>query len=165
MNVCDHHTSQTKQLIHISPCRALSLLNTLPPSTLDCPDVTKKILGDRPNTYTFTKVKSIIVDIKLYFSSQIISLILISFILGNGRAASARRGRWIAHLYCPTKHRCLNVEGTLWMREDKNVTYFDENIKKATIWRSQCQGGWITSTVPPDFFSSLASASCVLLSS
>ena len=40
-----------------SSLRALSLLNTLPPSTLDCPDVTKKILGDRPNTYTFTKVK------------------------------------------------------------------------------------------------------------
>ena len=37
--------------------RALSLLKTLPPSTLDSPDVTKKILGDRPNTYTFTKVK------------------------------------------------------------------------------------------------------------
>ena len=45
------------QLTHFLPYRALSLLKTLPPSTLDSPDVTKKILGDRPNTYTFTKVK------------------------------------------------------------------------------------------------------------
>jgi len=49
------HTDEEVYPAPAPPRKALSLLNTLPPSTLDCPDVTKKILGDRPNTYTFTK--------------------------------------------------------------------------------------------------------------
>ena len=52
-----HFTSVFDMIQAANICRALSLLKTLPPSTLDSPDVTKKILGDRPNTYTFTKVK------------------------------------------------------------------------------------------------------------
>ena len=72
-------------------CRALSLLKTLPPSTLDSPDVTKKILGDRPNTYTFTKVK------RFYHQSfQNTSFVFI----GHGRTVSARRGCGFAHLHC-----------------------------------------------------------------
>ena len=52
-----HFTSVLDMIQAANIYRALSLLKTLPPSTLDSPDVTKKILGDRPNTYTFTKVK------------------------------------------------------------------------------------------------------------
>jgi len=37
------------------PKSALGLLDTLNPTVLDSPEVTSKILGDRPNTYTFTK--------------------------------------------------------------------------------------------------------------
>merc|ERR1719334_2395336 len=37
------------------PQSALGLLSTLTPEVLDSPEVTGKILGDRPNTYTFTK--------------------------------------------------------------------------------------------------------------
>jgi hypothetical protein len=39
---------------------ALGLLDTLNPTVLDSPEVTSKILGDRPNTYTFTKVRRVI---------------------------------------------------------------------------------------------------------
>ena len=99
-----------KQLTHFLPYRALSLLKTLPPSTLDSPDVTKKILGDRPNTYTFTKVKRPS-DTMVHFHDL--------FSEGNGRAACARRRSWIAHLYRQTKHRCLDVEGTVWIRETR----------------------------------------------
>ena len=91
--------------------RALSLLKTLPPSTLDCPDVTKKILGDRPNTYTFTKVKTTL-HRTIFFSAN-------DFFEGNGRAASARRRCWLAHLYCQTKHRRLNMEGALWTADKR----------------------------------------------
>merc|ERR1711981_607300 len=49
------HTDEEVYPAPAPPRKALSLLKTLPPSTLDSPDVTKKILGDRPNTYTFTK--------------------------------------------------------------------------------------------------------------
>lgn len=39
----------------MEPRRALGMLNALSPEVLDSPEVTKMILGDRPNTYTFTK--------------------------------------------------------------------------------------------------------------
>ena len=86
-----HFTSLLDMIQAANIYRALSLLKTLPPSTLDSPDVTKKILGDRPNTYTFTKVK------RFYHQSfQNTNFVFI----GHGRTVSARRGCGFAHLHC-----------------------------------------------------------------
>lgn len=49
------HTNEEVYPAPVQPHRALGLLDTLSAEVLDCPEVTNKILGDRPNTYTFTK--------------------------------------------------------------------------------------------------------------
>ena len=41
---------------------------------LDHPDITKKMIGNRPNTYTFTKVECILVILKM-FCKRVISII------------------------------------------------------------------------------------------
>ena len=39
----------------MEPGEALALLDSMDKELLDSPSVTKEIIGDRPNTYTFTK--------------------------------------------------------------------------------------------------------------
>ena len=41
----------------MEPGEALALLESMDKELLDSPAVTKEIIGDRPNTYTFTKVE------------------------------------------------------------------------------------------------------------
>ena len=41
----------------MAPGEALALLDSMDKELLDSPAVTKEIIGDRPNTYTFTKVE------------------------------------------------------------------------------------------------------------
>ena len=41
----------------MEPGEALALLDSMDKELLDSPAVTKEIIGDRPNTYTFTKVE------------------------------------------------------------------------------------------------------------
>ena len=41
----------------MEPGGALALLDSMDKELLDSPAVTKEIIGDRPNTYTFTKVE------------------------------------------------------------------------------------------------------------
>ena len=42
----------------MEPGEALALLDSMDKELLDSPPVTKEIIGDRPNTYTFTKVEN-----------------------------------------------------------------------------------------------------------
>ena len=42
----------------MEPGEALALLESMDKELLDSPAVTKEIIGDRPNTYTFTKVEN-----------------------------------------------------------------------------------------------------------
>ena len=41
----------------MEPGEALALLDSMDKELLDSPAITKEIIGDRPNTYTFTKVE------------------------------------------------------------------------------------------------------------
>ena len=39
------------------PHGMIDLCTWMDPSLLDAPEITKKMIGNRPNTYTFTKVR------------------------------------------------------------------------------------------------------------
>ena len=54
---CNHLPQERSYPPPMEPGEALALLDSMDKELLDSPAVTKEIIGDRPNTYTFTKVE------------------------------------------------------------------------------------------------------------
>ena len=50
------HIEETSYPPPLTPSKATALLESLDSNLMDCTEVTKKIIGDRPNTYSYTKV-------------------------------------------------------------------------------------------------------------
>ena len=95
----------------MEPGEALALLDSMDKELLDSPAVTKEIIGDRPNTYTFTKVENYcttlcrlaFLDLDFYWDKYVHVIIL-----GECMPQLHHNTQALSHRSLLHRHRSLN---------------------------------------------------------